>query len=97
MRNHASNRGPRVSFDRPELSPCLQEFPDATDPAYREALSIIRAGQQMLLKRPRADMPGFTPCETDRRREQKYITRELIELRNRAAISNGEKLYDRGG
>ncbi len=94
LRDHGSNRGPQVSFDRPALSPCLARFGDTHDPKYEEALAIIRAAEQMLARRPRADMPGFVPCPTDRRREQKYALRRQIELRNRESIRTGGKAYD---
>jgi hypothetical protein len=89
------NSGPHISFDRPELSPCLARFKDKNDPRYREALAIIQAGKAMLAKRPRADMPGFVPCEADRRREAKYTRRRQIELRNRLAVRAGEKAYEK--
>jgi len=94
LRNHGSNRGPQVSFDRPELSPALAKFNDKSDPRYAEALAIIRSGQEMLRRRPRADMPGFVPCETDRRRQAKYDARRCIEAVNRQAIREGTKRYD---
>ncbi len=94
MRAHGGNPGPQVNFDRPGLSPCLAKFPDKNDLGYTEALAIIRAGKEMLSQRPRADMPGFIPCETDRRRELKYATRRKIEDRNREAIRQGKKVYD---
>ncbi|MAG93756.1 MAG: hypothetical protein CMJ48_08415 [Planctomycetaceae bacterium] len=94
VRSHGGNPGPQVNFDRPELSPCLAKFSDKSDLGYKEALAIIRAGKEMLSQRPRADMPGFIPCETDRRRELKYATRRKIEDRNREAIRQGRKVYD---
>ena len=94
LNNYSSNRGPQVSFDRPELSPCLAALEDRKDSRYREALSIIRAGQAMLSKRPRADMPGFRPCEVDRCRAAKYESRALVETRVRQAIQDGRKVYD---
>ncbi|MBN2295269.1 MAG: hypothetical protein JXM70_22755, partial [Pirellulales bacterium] len=93
---YSSNRGPQVSFARPEFSPCLAKFTDLSGPKYGEALSIIRTGRQMLAHRPRADMPGFRPCAKDRQREAKYALREQIELRNRESIRRGEKAYDGG-
>jgi len=96
QRNYYSNQGPEVSFDRPELSPLLAQFSDTSDPRYREALAIIQAGQEQLRRRPRADMPGFVPSEPDQRREIKYAQRPAIELRNRDAIRQGEKVYDDG-
>jgi len=61
----AELNGSQVNFTRPELSPCLAGFGDHDDPKYREALSIIEAGRELLLARPRADMHGFVPCEED--------------------------------
>ncbi len=94
LRSFASNRGPQVSFDRPELSPCLSAFSDSGDPGYQEALSILAAGAATLAGRPRADMPGFVPCETDLKREEKYAARQSAERRSREAIRRGEKVYD---
>jgi len=91
---HNSNLGPQVSFDRPELSPCLQKFKDHTEPEYLEALAIIEAGSQMLKNRPRADMPGFEACSIDQQRQQHYIARQQIELNNRRSIQDGLKIYD---
>jgi hypothetical protein len=61
-----------VDLTRPELSLCLTanlppefggsapsgeaRFTSAEDPAYRESLAIIRAGEQSLAERPRMDM-----------------------------------------
>ncbi len=94
LRNHSGNPGPQVNFTRPQWSPCLAKFADHGDPAYRQSLAIIEAGKQMLTAKPRADMPGFRPCETDCRREEKYATRLGVEAANRKAIQAGKKLYD---
>jgi hypothetical protein len=48
----------------------------------------------MLEERPRADMPGFEACTIDQQRQQEYMVRQQIELRNRQAINKGQKLYD---
>ena len=85
---------PQVSFDRPEISPCLSKLADKADPKYVEALAIIRAGRDMLAKRPRADMPGYVPCPLDQQREKKYQLRRQAELRSRKAIREGRKVYD---
>jgi hypothetical protein len=90
----SSSPGIMLSFDRPELSPCLGVFKDHADPKYREALAIIKEGQAMLAARPEADRPGFVACEADQRREEKYAERRQVEQRNRAAIRNGAKAYD---
>ena len=91
---HNKNAGPQVSFDRPQLSPCLNGFEDGTDPDYIEALGIIEAGKRMLEQRPRADMPGFEACAVDRQREHTYALRQQIEMSSRQAIREDRKLYD---
>ena len=95
LAGHAENRGPQISFDRPELSPCLMKLADKTDAKYLEALALIRAGSETLARKPEADMPGFTACETDQWREQKYQARQEQERRNRAALRMAEKVYEK--
>jgi hypothetical protein len=94
LATHKGNRGPQISFDRPELSPCLAKFLDSQDPPRQEALAIIRTGQALLASRPEADAVGFQPCELDRWREAKYQGRRELEKRMRAAIRTGERLYE---
>lgn len=94
MMSFGSSRGAQVNFERPELSPCLTKFKDKNTAEYKEALGIITAGKKMLENRPRADMPGFEPCEVDKQRQEKYSQRQEAELRSRGAIRRGEKVYD---
>lgn len=67
-----------VNLTRPELSLCLlanlspeaggtaepgkARFASRDDPAYQEALAIIRAGADSLRDHPRMDMPGAVPA-----------------------------------
>lgn len=90
----SKNQGPQITFERPELSPCLDAIKVTNAEAYEEALAIIRAGQQQLAERPSADMPGFFIDGDDARRQQKYALREAIEQRNREALRHGGKVYD---
>jgi len=84
-----------VSFTRPELSPCLVRFSDKTDPKYIEALAIIRAGKEMLAKRPRGDMPGFQlVSDIEIQQEAKYQARLKLEGQVRSAIISGQKSYE---
>ncbi len=97
LADHGNNRGPQVSFDRPELSPCLaalREKPGTDAGKHDEALALIRAGRDLLAQRPEADMPGFQANERDQWREKKYLARVQAEERNRAAIRQGGKAYD---
>jgi hypothetical protein len=95
LADHAQNRGPQVSFDRPEMSPCLAQFTDRSDPRFTEALGLIRAGQEILAKKPEADAEGFVACEMDQWRETKYRERQAAELRRREALRTNAKVYDR--
>jgi hypothetical protein len=89
-----SSPGIMVSFDRPELSPCLMKLADTNAPNYAEALAIIRAGKESLANQPEADRPGFVPCAEDQRREEKYAQRRQVEQQVRRAIHAGTKVYD---
>jgi hypothetical protein len=93
--NFGSSTGPWVSFDRPELSPCLAAFTATTDPQRQEALALIRTGKARLDERPRGDLPGFQPCAKDVQREAFYRERRTVERRNRQAIEDGQRVYDR--
>ena len=94
LASYSRKQRAKVSFDRPELSPCLAGLPDKTAPAYLEALGILQAGAKVLAGRPRGDMPGFLACPVDQGRERKYAARQQEETRFRAAIVNGRKAYD---
>ncbi len=84
-----------LSFDRPELSPCLSQL-DKSGEAYREALAIIQAGQAELRQTPEADMPHFRPCAEHQIREAKYQTLRQREAGRRQALAEGRKVYDAG-
>jgi hypothetical protein len=68
--------------------------PAQTQPACREALAIIRAGQAMLAQRPRGDAETIATCDVDQRRERKYAQRQQEETRFREAVRQGSKAYD---
>ena len=90
-----SNPGPQVSFERPELSPCLAKFKDESDPERLESVEIIRGGQKLLAQKPEADMPGFEPCEMDQWRNEKYLARFQSEKANREAIRTDQKRFEK--
>jgi len=92
--HHATNQGPLVSFDRPEISPVLESLTNPQTPEYREALEIVRAGAAHLACNPDVGMKGFGLSGIDLWREQKYQHRLKIELRYRQALRQGKKLYD---
>jgi hypothetical protein len=93
QQNFESSTGPWISFERPELSPCLAKL-EKESPSYKEALAIIQTGTDTLAKQPRGDTADFTPCEKDQQREAFYLQRRQIELNVREAIRTGKKVYD---
>ncbi|MCG8310055.1 MAG: hypothetical protein MI975_21845 [Cytophagales bacterium] len=84
----------QITFERPELSPCLKNIKDKNSTEYKEALEIIIRGKNQLAQTPRLDMKGFVPSETDKKRIEKYMYRQEEEKRNRTAILEGKKYYD---
>jgi hypothetical protein len=85
-----------ISFTRPELSSCLEKFGDKGDSQYAAALAIIQAGKDALLRAPRPDMPNCRPqSPIEIEQEAKYQARLKTEAAARAAISAGEKHYER--
>ena len=87
--------GSQVNFNRPELSPCLAKL-DQESPEYEEAVAIIRAGQQMLEAKPRADMPKFRlVSHQDRSRQERCETLAQAELSSRKALLAGDKFIDK--
>lgn len=94
LADHSKNRGPEISFDRPELSACLSRLGDKNDLRYKEALRIIQEGREALSRRPRGDTEDFEACDLDRQRQEKYAMRHRVELKNREAIRTGTRLYE---
>lgn len=94
LADHNANPAPQVSFERPELSPCLAGLRARDEAAWREALAIIQRGAQRLAERPRGDLPGFTPAAVDQAREQRYQRRRAFEQRHRAALAAGQPCDD---
>lgn len=87
-----------VSFSRPEMSPCLDRWPDPESqkrPEYRRSLEIIKIGQERLAKTPRADMPNWKMLNPeDLKREKKYQAFKIKAQKMKEAALKGEKLYD---
>jgi hypothetical protein len=93
-----ANKGPQISFDRPELSPCLKGLAEGPAAALDEALAIIRQGAALLAATPRGDSTaeGIAMCPTDRGREEFYQARRAVEADVRRALALGTRIYDPG-
>ncbi len=95
LKNHRRNERAQISFERPELSPCLNRFTDKNAPEYKEALAIIAAGAETLKNTSRCDMESFTPCDKDVERLRLFDQRDRFERQFREAIRKGTKFYDK--
>jgi len=93
LADHQRKQGSQIAFERPELSPCLQNI-KINSPDYLEALAIIEVGKKQLEIIPRGDMEGFEPCEEQQIQLRKYINRLAIEKKNNKAVSEGKLVYD---
>ncbi|MCP4309735.1 MAG: hypothetical protein GY790_00600 [Bacteroidetes bacterium] len=93
LKNFKRKEGPQISFQRPELSPCLTSM-DEKGAAYQEALEIIIKGQEQLSLYPRADMDGFVPSREHRVQLEKYLIQQGIEEENNRAVSEGRSISE---
>ena len=94
LADHQRKSGAQISFERPELSPCLKKI-KTKSAEYTEALAIIEAGKKQLELVPRGDMEEFEPCEEQKLQLQKYTDRLAIEKENNKAVSEGKLVYDK--
>ncbi len=85
-----------VLFDRPEVSPCLNRWnADRNAPEYKEALEIIRRGQERLAKQGRGEEEDFAPVadvEVDQEKRYEYFQKRAQAVRD--AKKNGKKVND---
>lgn len=93
LAGHQRKLGPQISFERPELSPCLEKI-KKKKANYREALEIIQSGKKQLEEKPRADMEGFVPCDEHLVQLKKYMQRLEIEKANNEAVTEDKILFD---
>jgi len=84
-----------LNFARPECSRILSHVPQGSE-AWAGSLALIREGSQRLNARPRADMDGFVPSESDSLREKKYQERLRTECAVYEALRSGKMVYDTG-
>ncbi|MCC8152857.1 MAG: hypothetical protein LIP01_00740 [Tannerellaceae bacterium] len=85
----------QISFDRPEMSPCLDAIYQ-DEAKYNEALAIIRTGQTRLEATPRGDIESeLVPCERNMKQLTKYIERLSEQNQNSCIINTLEKRFDK--
>ncbi len=85
----------QISFDRPEMSPCLDSV--RLDVAkYRRVLEIITIGGERLKETPRGDIETeIVVCEQQKKQLENYARRLSDELRNGCIIDTSVKTFDK--
>lgn len=93
--NHFSRKlTAQISFDRPEISPCLDAIREDKQ-KYKQAVAIIRTGQKRLKDTPRGDIESeLVASERHKKQLRKYAERLKIEQKNSCILTEGKKQYD---
>ncbi len=85
--------GPQLSFERPELSPLLENV--QSKEARKEIIAILAEGNKRFDLTPRADMPGFVPCELHQDKLRMYNEKRVERFSIYDMIAKGEKVYEK--
>ena len=94
LNNHGRKLTAQISFDRPEVSPCLDKI-RSDKQKYTRAVEIIRTGQKRLKATPRGDIEkDLVPCERHKTQLRKYAERLKVEQQNCSIIGQDGKVYD---
>ena len=89
------NVGPQISFERPEVSPCLDNIRDNKE-KYDEAVALIRLGGERLKIKPNGSLvEDFIPCQKDRERLLRYADQMKDAERFVKARDEARKEYDK--
>jgi hypothetical protein len=95
LNDYKRKAGPQISFERPELSPCLDRIRD-DKAAYDEAVALIAVGGSRLKTVSNGSVvENFVPCKKDQDRLLRYSERLKEENRFLKARAEGRKEYDR--
>lgn len=95
LNHHGRSKTAQISFDRPEVSPCLDSIRQDKE-KYKEAVAIIKNGQVRLKKTPRGDIEkDLVPCERNKEQLRHYAERLSEEIQNSCFINTEEKRFDK--
>lgn len=94
LNNHSRKLQAQISFDRPELSPCLDNIRD-DQTKYDRAIAILQTGKQRLQETPRGDIESkIVVAERLQDQLRKYAERLEEEKNYNKSIANSQKRYD---
>ena len=95
LNGFSRTEGAQISFERAELSPCLDKI-RSDKLKFDEAVALIRKGGEQLKAKPNgAVIEGFTPCKKDQERIKLYEERLDEEKKFMQARAEGKKKYDK--
>ncbi|MFR9634046.1 MAG: hypothetical protein SNI46_04230 [Rikenellaceae bacterium] len=85
----------QVSFDRPELSPCLDAI-RSDSVKYARALELLMLGQERLKATPRGDIESqLVIYDTQKQQLKRYTERLADDIQNSCNIDINERRYDK--
>lgn len=94
LNNHGRQLQSQISFNRPEMSPCLDGIRNDEE-KFNRAVAIIQIGMERLRQTPRGDIEKeLIPSDKHKAQLRKYIERLKEEDAYRKSIANGEKRYE---
>ncbi len=84
----------QISFERAELSPCLDSIRDDEE-KFARAVEILKIGLKRLEATPRGDIESeLIPCEQNRKQLEAYASRLSEQVQNSCNIDISTKRYD---
>jgi hypothetical protein len=94
LNDYRRKMGPQISFERPEVSPCLDKIRDNVE-KYEEAVALIRLGGERLKIRPNGSLTeDFIPSKKDSERLLRYDDQMKDAERFNKARDEAGKEYD---
>lgn len=94
--SHQRKLQAQISFDRPELSPCLDKIRNNSPEEYRQALRILYTGKKRLEETPRGDIEaGIVVAERLQKQLRKYALRLEEEAKYNKSIAGRQKRYEK--
>lgn len=96
LNTHTRKLQAQITFDRPELSPCLDSIRATDTDKYQQAVALITKGKERLLQTPRGDIEStIIVAERLQHQLRKYAERLKEEQAYNQSIANKEKRYDK--
>lgn len=94
LNHHGRQMTTQISFDRPEVSPCLDAI-RRDKPKYKRAVELLKTGQKRLKETPRGDIEkDLVPNERNKQQLRHYAERLAEDVQNSCRINTADKRFD---